>query len=158
MRNTKGFSLTELLVVLAVIALLIMLIVPSLIDNIYKAQGTAQIAKARMVFTSAEATVLQSFTWQEHVTDKDYIMGLTGVVDDTAYPIATRISKRMVELNAPDLTFSKEYGTGIATVEFVVKDSRIQSMTYKTIEFGKLFTVTLQRGGAQAEVVYTKLP
>ncbi len=158
MRNQKGFSLTELLIVIAVLAFVILLLVPPIMENIYKAQGTVQVSKARVVFVSAESVMIYSQAWSVKITDEDYMLGLTGVVNDAANPSATMVSEKLVELNAPDLTFSEKPQEDAATVSFTVKNGRIESMVYETISYGKLFTVTINKGSGQAELKYSNLP
>jgi prepilin-type N-terminal cleavage/methylation domain-containing protein len=47
--NTEGFSLVELVIVIAILAILVALLVPRIVTHTYRAERTREIANARML-------------------------------------------------------------------------------------------------------------
>jgi len=156
MRSQKGFSLIELLSVLVVMALIIILVAIGVLGEVDKARGSTVIAEARMVYIAAKAVVLESQE-NERISDKDFMAGLTGVVNDASKPDQTKISKRMATLLAPDVVLSGDFDSSkledrMSQASFVVSDKIVVSLTYDVIMSGRHFTVTIAGG----EVSVTK--
>lgn len=61
LKNKKGFTLVELIVVLVILAILAALLVPALTGYIDKAHEQSLASEASMVLTAAQATVSESY-------------------------------------------------------------------------------------------------
>lgn len=61
MKNKKGFTLVELIVVLVILAILAALLVPALTGYIDKAHEQSLISEGAMVLTAAQATVSEGY-------------------------------------------------------------------------------------------------
>jgi type II secretory pathway pseudopilin PulG len=68
LRNSKGFTIAELIVVLVLIILIIMLILPNLLDKIETAKMNAEIAESRNATVALQATLTLSYA--DSNTDK----------------------------------------------------------------------------------------
>ncbi|WP_343246436.1 prepilin-type N-terminal cleavage/methylation domain-containing protein [Diplocloster hominis] len=60
-RNRKGFTLTEMIVVLVIIVILIALLVPTLIGYIDKAKYKSVMAEGKMVLTATQTIVSEDY-------------------------------------------------------------------------------------------------
>ena len=56
-KDKKGFTLTEMIVVLVIIVILIALLVPTLVGYIDKAKEKSVMAEGKMVLTAAQTVV-----------------------------------------------------------------------------------------------------
>lgn len=61
LKNKKGFTLVELIVVLVILAILAALLVPALTGYIDKAREQSLISEGSMVLTAAQATVSEAY-------------------------------------------------------------------------------------------------
>ena len=61
MKNKKGFTLVELIVVLVILAMLAALLIPALTGYIDKAREQSLISEGAMVLTAAQATVSEAY-------------------------------------------------------------------------------------------------
>lgn len=61
LKNKKGFTLVELIVVLVILAILAALLVPALTGYIDKAREQSLTSEASMVLTAAQATVSEAY-------------------------------------------------------------------------------------------------
>lgn len=59
--NKKGFTLTEMIVVLVIIVILIALLVPTLVGYIDKAKEKSVMAEGKMVLTAAQTVVSEKY-------------------------------------------------------------------------------------------------
>lgn len=64
--NNKGFSLIELIVVIAIMAILITMLIPNIIVYIKKSQWASELGTASTVYSSAQTVISDRFadgTW-----------------------------------------------------------------------------------------------
>lgn len=147
MHIQKGYSLIELLAVLVLLALLVVLVTTAVVGEIDKARGHMLISQARLVSVAAQAVMLENKASFEELSDHDYMAGLTGAVDDNkSRPEQTRLSQKMNELIAPEITLAAEATETTAKAEFVVKDGEIVSMTYEAMAYSRYYIVTIAGG------------
>lgn len=71
LKNKKGFTLVELIVVLVILAILAALLVPALTGYIDKANQEKVIAECRSVVVAAQTTVSEYYGLGQDLTDKD---------------------------------------------------------------------------------------
>ena len=60
--NKKGFTLAELLIVVAIIAVLVAISIPVFTAQLHKSQDTTEIANARSLFAELQADYLGNYT------------------------------------------------------------------------------------------------
>ncbi len=71
LKNKKGFTLVELIVVLVILAILAALLVPALTGYIDKAREQSLISEGSMVLTAAQATVSEAYGTKDLTIDTD---------------------------------------------------------------------------------------
>ena len=69
LKNKKGFTLVELIVVLVILAILAALLVPALTGYIDKAREQSLISEGSMVLTAAQATVSEAYGTKDLTID-----------------------------------------------------------------------------------------
>lgn len=82
LKNKKGFTLVELIVVLVILAILAALLVPALTGYIDKAREQSLTSEASMVLTAAQATVSEAYGNGDIVVDSDGTVGLKKTTGD----------------------------------------------------------------------------
>jgi len=160
MRNRRGFSLIELLVVAVILALVIALTTLFLLEQVNRARGSMLMSEARVIYLTARTVMLENVVTTPPVTDEDYMKGLTGRIYGTI-GIQARLSDRMHALLAPDVILSDEPGEEAVRVDFIVKDGVIVSMDFQKVIGRRLYTVTLADAedgeGREATVRYERI-
>ena len=92
LKDKRGFTLVELIVVLVVLAVLAALLVPSLTGYIDKAKQQSIIAEARGVWTAAQASASECYGLYANTNNMSDSMKFTVTIDGTTYHQAGRIS------------------------------------------------------------------
>lgn len=132
LKNKKGFTLVELIVVLVILAILAALLVPALTGYIDKAHEQSLTSEASMVLTAAQATVSEAYG------TGDIKLTNTGTNDAPAYTVAfkdaaakTAAVKQINELaelkSGASWTFNVKVVDGSATYKKVAVDTLVYS-------------------------------
>lgn len=151
LQNRKGFSIVELLIVIVIVAFIALIVGNVTLGVIDDARGTALIAEARMVYTTAILVSAEAGT----LRDADLARGISGAANDDLFePVQTELSRRMNELLAPNVVLSDEPGDGIAKATFEVRNGAVVSLVYEAMYGSRRYAVTFTPGGeATAERV-----
>lgn len=149
MRNQKGFTFVELLAVIVLLALLIAIIAPTILLQIDRARADTILAEARAVSTAATAVLIKNEG--AGVTDLQLAEGLTGIINDAAYPVQTRISKEMNAYLSPDMKLSDEPSETEGKVSVTIENGRIVKVVYEKIIGKKLRIATLDGGDGKVK-------
>ena len=132
LKNKKGFTLVELIVVLVILAILAALLVPALTGYIDKARNESIIAETRSAVVAAQTIVSEDYGQGTDITatgDKAYI-------NDT--------------LKAEIKSLAEVPGTITAIEVYTSADP-----ADKSIVVGKIKTLTYQAKGDKKKCVYT---
>ena len=135
LKNKKGFTLIEIIVVLVIIALLAAATIPAMIGFVNEARGKAYAAEARVGLVAAQATVTE--------------LVASGV--DVKTINLERIKK---EKSFENMVDNDVEGGMDAFIEITIKDNRVTGIVYVsandyvvTIENGK---TTVAKGGTSS--------
>lgn len=123
LKNKKGFTLVELIVVLVILAILAALLVPALTGYIDKAREQSLTSEASMVLTAAQATVSESYGNGDIVVDASNNVSLKKNLDTTS-----------IQAQINQLAEVKEGGSWTFTLK--VDDPKA---TYKAVKVAKLY-------------------
>ncbi|MFA9379674.1 MAG: type II secretion system protein [Acetanaerobacterium sp.] len=127
-KKNRGFTLIELIVVIAILGILIAILVPSMVGFIRSARETAVKAEAKTVYTSVQAYI----TTDKLVNaDADTDMELDGSNCITLLEAADLVDSSQLSDETPDITITME-DDGVT----------IETFTYATTEY----TVTFPAG------------
>lgn len=81
-RKNKGFTLMEMLIVVAIIAILIAIAIPMMRGQMHKTQVAADIANARAYFAAMEAEYMLTGEYDPTIGDDMW----TGITDTLNFP------------------------------------------------------------------------
>ncbi|WKY47926.1 type II secretion system protein [Eubacteriaceae bacterium ES3] len=102
-KNTKGFTLVEIIVVLVILAVLAAFTIPTMLGFVNEAKGKALIAEAREVYVAAQATVTE---YQGGGTSMSATTLLDSVNVGASPAPTTGASATMLEYLSSDITIS----------------------------------------------------
>ena len=136
MKNNKGFTLVEIIVVLVILAILAAATIPSMLGFVDQAKAKAATAEARMVYVAAQAYATEQIGMGKK--DAEQVAGeLNGAVTGNNHPLAPyvktdangTISGAKVNANGKvtGLTYTKD---GVAPITF--DDGRVSFGTPST--------------------------
>lgn len=131
LKNKKGFTLVELIVVLVILAILAALLVPALTGYIDKAREQSLTSEASMVLTAAQATVSEAYgtgditlTNTGSDTTPAYTVGLKA---GAAKALAEQINQLAEKKADAGWTFNVKVVDSTATYKKVVVNTLIYS-------------------------------
>jgi prepilin-type N-terminal cleavage/methylation domain len=78
LKNKKGFTLVEMIVVIAIIAILIALLAPNVARMIENAQRTADAAKAKTIMSTAQAYATEAITNNNAINGGGALTAISG--------------------------------------------------------------------------------
>lgn len=130
LKNKKGFTLVELIVVLVILAILAALLVPALTGYIDKAREQSLTSEASMVLTAAQATVSEAYGKGDILVSGDSVSLKTTTSGGTTSAIST--SNMVDQINQLAEVKSEASWTFSVTVVN-------SSADYKTVKIGKLY-------------------
>jgi prepilin-type N-terminal cleavage/methylation domain len=78
LKNKKGFTLVEMIVVIAIIAILIALLAPNVARMIENAQRTADAAKAKTIMSTAQAYATEAITSNNAINGGGALTAISG--------------------------------------------------------------------------------
>lgn len=129
LKNKKGFTLVELIVVLVILAILAALLVPALTGYIDKAREQSLISEGSMVLTAAQATVSEAYGTGD-ITAKKPTSGTTYTVEvktGSAKALAEQINELAELKSGASWTFNVKVVDGSATYKKVAVDTLVYS-------------------------------
>lgn len=120
LRNKKGFTLVEIIVVLVILAILAAAAIPTMLGFVNDAKGKAEIANARAAYLACQM-----------IATEDEATGRTDALGAGPYTIAapnggTGVQRRLNDMLGADLVG--------AMVTVVVADGKVTKLTYTSVD------------------------
>ena len=139
LKDKKGFTLVELIVVLVILAILAALLIPALTGYIDKAREQSLISEGSMVLTAAQATVYEAYGTNDIEAVKSDAGAFTGAVKFGANADKTQLAKQINELSekkgAAHWSFSVKVDGTDATYKKIVVDTLVYTDGTNTIVY-----------------------
>ena len=123
--GNKGFSLVELIVVIAIMAVLVGVLAPTLIKNVEKSRESKDAQNIDSIKNAIEVTLQNEDAYQEAITKGDVITfndSNKAVIATTGLPSFTSEFNSTLDLSKSTLT-SKEYKGKRANIKFTVSST-----------------------------------
>ena len=144
MKNSKGFTLMEMLIVVAIIAVLVAVMIPVMNSSLEKSRDTATVANLRTAYAEAQVAYLTEDATNDDVTIKyNTAEGKTGSIASIEVANVKAMGKNTgfsgVETNLPFAT------TGLTDME---SKAGTYTVTFTYSEEGKITAVGCERKGA----------
>jgi type IV pilus assembly protein PilA len=143
-RNNKGFTLVELIVVMAIMAILIGALAPQVVKYVEQARESKDMQVVSTVFTAVQTAIASSETTVADITQKDIstVIGLATVGADVKDLLgyATSVTADDVETGVEAKLKSKK---GIAGNIYITYVADTGALTVYVAESTALGTVTL---------------
>lgn len=127
LKNKKGFTLVELIVVLVILAILAALLVPALTGYIDKAREQSLISQGSMVLTAAQATVSEAYGTGDVIVENGTVKLKTGLTAESD-------GYKAIQNQINQLAEVKKNASWAFTVKVDDKDA-----TYKAVKIDTLY-------------------
>lgn len=117
-KNSKGFTLMEMLIVVAIIAILVAIAIPTFTSSLEKAREAADLANIRSAYAEAMVKYLDGSLTTEGVTSEKLTQTKEGWETSTSVPsYLTNVgSMKVIKNKAVKVTVNDE---GVASFELV---------------------------------------
>ncbi len=144
LKDKKGFTLVELIVVLVILAILAALLVPALTGYIDKAKEKSIEAKTRNIVMATQTLIDEKYGTVNLGTtlDKDVVIGAATSVASGKFTIAANDIKNLAEVNVTDANVT---GVTINIDPDAGALAKIKTLTYE--ENGKKCTYAVDDSG-----------
>lgn len=121
-KSKKGFTLTEMIVVLVIIVILIALLVPTLVGYIDKAKEKSAIAEGKLVLTAAQTITSESYGFSESLSNGVYSLKKTSTVagDTTAAEVKAALEmSKLAEMTSKGAALVKITDNKVAEINYI---------------------------------------
>lgn len=160
-KNSKGFTLVEIIVVLVILAVLAAFTIPTMLGFVNDARGKALIAEAREVYVAAQATATEYMAQDSTITDATMGTSLSSAAVGATSSAPTGASATMLDYLLKDfatIATTKPANTAKGSAYWVVtvgaNDANATAKVSK-VEYTKDgYTVTITSGGGSTVVKY----
>lgn len=130
-KNNKGFSLVELIVVMAIMAILVGAIAPQVVKYVEKSRETKDLQVAATIFTAVQTSISSSKTIVEDITNED-IDGLPATIKNEVIELLGS----NLDDDAKILAKCKSSKKGVVSINYVKSTGAI------TVKIGTLDLIT----------------
>lgn len=155
LKNKRGFTLIEMIVVLVILAILVAAMIPSMLGFVEDSRAKAMAAEARTAYVAAQA--VSSEEYASGTVDNDIVAGIQAndsTLSDTASSnIGARIGAKMNAMLRPDITLGSATTTVARLSGVNVDDGRVTALTYSKLLGSKTVTITIKPGEAATTTI-----
>ncbi|MBU9745961.1 prepilin-type N-terminal cleavage/methylation domain-containing protein [Lachnospiraceae bacterium ASD3451] len=123
-KDKKGFTLTEMIVVLVIIVILIALLVPTLVGYIDKAKEKSVMAEGKMVLTAAQTVVSEKYGESKKLDGKD----VTDTEPGTCSYVVTKADEKGTDNKGEIAKLAEMTENGSAAID--VKNYKVVKIVY----------------------------
>ena len=150
LKNKKGFTLIEVIVVLIIVAVLAAVAVPSMIGFVEDARGKAFAAEARVGLVAAQAALTQRVASGTTVAAGTY-----PPVSNDLFTAPLLTSFRNMTSDVTGLDSSSPVRVNGFSGIVVGDNNRVTGITYTAVQTGRTYTVVILNGEATVNVSNT---
>lgn len=154
LKNKKGFTLIEIIVVLVILAILAAATIPTMLGFVEDAKGKTLIAEARSCYLAGQTIATEEAVGKSN-TDGKIRNGLNAA---SAATPTDEIAKRLQAMLAPDITLGAAATDIVATAVYTVSGGEITKVVYTKKIDSKTFEISLEQGKAATVTKVTTTP